>query len=133
MYKFFLISIILLSICSCNDKDKLNEISTHKIKDITLYQINCSDGVYFSLQKGSCNKLPSSYFMPKGDSENFYSLFVRIKKNELEIYSPYNDIIKSGNIDRQVKLIEYKNYLDNVFVQDSLVGKTYVISGTSQL
>ncbi|MDN5395449.1 MAG: hypothetical protein L0G05_02905, partial [Chryseobacterium sp.] len=72
-------------------------------------------------------------FMPKGDSENFYSLFVRIKKNELEIYSPYNDIIKSGNIDRQVKLIEYKNYLDNVFVQDSLVGKTYVISGTSSL
>jgi len=104
----------------------------HKINDIKLYQFSCNDQVYFSLEKRSCNNLPNDYFIPIGDSENYYSLFIRERENRLEIYSPYSNIIKYGNIEKQMKIIEYKSYLDNVFVQDSLQGKSYVISGTSK-
>ncbi|MCS4303535.1 hypothetical protein [Chryseobacterium sp. BIGb0232] len=124
--------LFLLFLFSCNDKAKLNEVVVHKFNNIKLYQFNCNDQVCFSLEKGSCNNLPNDYFIPIGDSENYYSLFIREKKNRLEVYSPYNSIVKQGDIKKQMKIIEYTSYLDNVFVQDSLQGKSYIISGTAK-
>lgn len=132
MYKKKFITLFLLFLFNCIDKTKSEEISAHEINDIKLYQFSCNDQVYFSLEKGSCNNLPDDYFIPIGDSENYYSLFIRERVNRLEIYSPYSNIIKHGNIEKQMKIIEYKSYLDNVFLQDSLQGKSYVISGTAK-
>lgn len=125
------ISIFLLLFFLIQCDDKKNVINEFIIGDVKLYRIVCNNELYFSLKKGDCNSLPEDYFILNGDSENYYSIFVRKKKNKLEVYSPYNDIIKKGKIGTQLTIYEYVDYRTNVFIQDSIKGKSYVISGST--
>lgn len=49
------------------------------------------------------------------------------------MYSPYNDLVKFGNISDQIKIFEYKTPEDNLFIEDSIKGKSYSIDGTTSL
>jgi hypothetical protein len=130
MRKFEHLLYILFIFCIQCNKNKTSSFKEYNIQGIHLYQIDCGDKIYFSLEKGSCHNIPKDYFSPKGDSESYYCLFLRNKNNNLEVYSPYNNILKMGKIENQLKIVEYKEYKDNVFIEDSIKRKSYVIDGT---
>jgi len=122
----------LIIIYSCNTKHD-NGIKVHNFRGIKLYEIHCNEKIYFSLEKGSCDSMPSSYLYPKGNSEHYFCLFVRTKDKKIELYSPYNELVKIGGVDNRLKIFEYRNYEDNIFIEDSIKGKTYTIDGTTSL
>lgn len=122
----------LVIIFSCNTKDN-TIVKFHNFNGIKFYEIHCKGKVYFSLEKGNCDSMPSSYLYPKGDSEDYFCVFLRTKNKKIELYSPYNDVVKIGNISEQIKIFEYKTYKDNIFIEDSIKGKAYTIDGTTSL
>lgn len=131
-YKAILLFGLVFTILSCTTKNN-NVTKIYNFKGIKFYEIKCGEKIYFSLQEGNCNSMPSSYIYPKGDSENYFCIFLRIKNKKLELYSPYNDLVKFGNISDQIKIFEYKTPEDNLFIEDSIKGKSYSIDGTTSL
>ncbi|MDP5200867.1 hypothetical protein [Flavobacterium sp. DG2-3] len=131
-FKVVILLLTTIMIFSCNKKDN-SFTKIHNFKQIKLYEIHCDEKVYFSLEKGKCDSMPSSYVYPKGDSEDYFCVFLRTKNGKLELYSPYNDIVKIGNITNQIDFFEYRSYEDNIFIEDSIKGKAYAIDGSTSL
>lgn len=121
---------IFIIMCQCNNEYE-DKIIPHNIQGITLYEIKCEGRSYFSLEKGDCPQLPKSYFAPIGDSDYYYSISFRNKNGTLEVFSINYDLVKRGNLD-SIRIREYKDYRDNIFFNDSIMGKEkdfYIISG----
>lgn len=75
-YKAILLFGLVLTILSCTTKNN-NITKIYNFKGIKFYEIKCGEKIYFSLQEGDCDSMPSSYIYPKGDSEKLLLHFFK--------------------------------------------------------
>lgn len=132
MRVFLLFSLFILF--DCSEKNN-NEVNTYLLNKITLFHIKCEDEIYFTTEKCDCNNISKSNLKIIGDNESYYIINARYNKklNKIQFYSYFNSVIKNGEISKTIEVFEYKDYLDNVFYNDSIVGnpKFLTFTGTA--
>jgi hypothetical protein len=129
---FLLLSLFIL--LNCSEKNN-NEVNTYLLNNITLFHIKCEDEIYFTTQKCDCNNISKSNLKIIGDNESYYVVSARYNKelNKIQFYSLFNKVTQHGKIGNTIEVIEYKDYVDNVFNNDSIIGnpKFLTFSGTA--
>jgi len=129
---FLLLSLFIL--LNCSEKNN-NKVNTYLLNNITLFHIKCEDEIYFTTQKCDCNNISKSNLKIIGDNESYYVVNARYNKelNKIQFYSYFNKVIKNGEISNTIEVFEYKDYLDNVFYNDSIAGnsKFLILNGTA--
>lgn len=128
---------LLLAISfNCSDQGKDYKVDSYSLSNsITLFHLKCGDESYFTTDKCDCNNISKSNLKIIGDNENYFVINARYNKklDKVEFYSYFNDVIKSGQINNTIEVFEYKNYLDNIFYNDSIAGNPFflTINGTT--
>lgn len=110
-YSFILFFLLLMISCS-KDFKKYRDINNHRI-----YELQCNEKYFLSLDNCDCKNLPKNYFIPIGDSrDHFYVIYFREEKNKLNIYSLYDEIKTYGNIKDSINfhIIEDNSFFINL-------------------
>lgn len=69
--KYLILFLLLFYSCSSDFK------KSYKIGDIKLYELQCSRHYYLSTDYCDCKHLPTNYFIPKGENDSFFKLFLK--------------------------------------------------------
>ena len=72
----------------------------------------------------NCKHLPTNYFIPKGEKDSFFELFLKENKGKLQVNSLYNEFETHGNIKEKVDFILYT---DNASFSDSISKVNYTV------
>ncbi|MDM1061466.1 hypothetical protein HXZ62_02680 [Empedobacter falsenii] len=116
--KYLILFLLLFYSCSSDFK------KSYKIGDIKLYELQCSGLYYLSTDNCDCKHLPTNYFIPKGENDSFFELFLKKNKGKLQVNSLYNEFETHGNIKEKVDFILYT---DNASFSDSIRKLNYTV------
>ncbi|MDM1521983.1 hypothetical protein HX088_01645 [Empedobacter sp. 225-1] len=116
--KYLILFILLFYSCNSNFK------KSYKIGEIKLYELQCSNQYYLSLENCDCKDLPKNYFIPVGEKDSFFEIFIKENKGKLQVNSLYNKFITFGNIEEKIDFIIHT---DNASFMDSIEKVNYTV------
>lgn len=105
---------------SCNSNFKKSK----DVGNFRLYELQCSNQYYLSLENCDCKNLPKNYFIPKGDNDSYYEIFIKDNNGKLQVNSLYNRFEIYGNIKQKVDFIIHT---DNSSFIDSIQKINYTV------
>ncbi|MGV0754520.1 hypothetical protein ACTS95_09285 [Empedobacter brevis] len=105
---------LFLLLYSCNsDFKKYQDVGKFR-----LYELQCNNKYYLSLENCNCKNLPKNYFVPIGDTnDHFFSIYIKESNDKLQVNSLYEGFKTYGVVKDKVDFIIYTDnsrFIDNI-------------------